>query len=140
MLIRYYVVGASLAAKQEFAASMIAEDQADMDRRGWDVIMSEDNWAEFPRTDYTRKLCAGKILSGMVIRGRWQAAVFDTFMELCLHGVCSLRALERPMNWYNRGPGSDCHRWVIRMLYIFSCFHVKMDLVQAKWGISWASR
>lgn len=137
---RYYLVGASLAAKQEFAASMIAEEQADMDRRGWDVIMSEDNWAELPRTDYTRKLRAGKILSGMVIRGRWQAAVFDTFMEPCLQGVCSLRALERPVNWNNRGGASDCHRWVKRMLYVFSCFHVKMDLVQAKWGMQRPSR
>ncbi|KFY15017.1 hypothetical protein V491_05810 [Pseudogymnoascus sp. VKM F-3775] len=129
-----------LAAKQEFAASMIKEEQDDMDRHGWDVVMAESNWAELPQTDYTRKLGAGRILSGMVIRGRLQATILDTFMELCLQGVCSLSALERPMDWHNWGGASDCHRWINRMIYDFSCIVVDMDLVQAKWGIRWASR
>ncbi|KFY11936.1 hypothetical protein V492_04189 [Pseudogymnoascus sp. VKM F-4246] len=132
-------VGAPLGDKQKYAAAMIKEEQEDMDRHGWDVGMSEDNWADFPRSDYTRRIGAGVILSGMVIRGRLQAAVFDTFMDLCLQGVCSLRALECPVNWNNLGGASDCHRWVGHMLGAFSCFHVNMDVVQAKWGIDWVS-
>jgi hypothetical protein len=138
MLIHYYLVGAPLEAKQEFAASMIAKEQKDY--RDRDLIMSEDNWGELPREDFSRKFEAGNILRGMVIRGRMQAAVFDTFMDLCLQGVCSLSSLEHPMDWNYRSSGHDCHRWIVRMLRVFSCFHVDMDLLQEKWGIPWESR
>lgn len=30
---------------------MIKEEQDDMDRHGWDVVMAESNWAELPQTD-----------------------------------------------------------------------------------------
>jgi hypothetical protein len=54
MLIRYYLAGASLKAKQDFAVGMIKDEQDDMDRRGWDVIMSEACFGELPRTDISR--------------------------------------------------------------------------------------
>lgn len=97
MLIRYYLAGALLKAKQDFAVGMIKDEQDDMDRRGWDVIMSEACFGELPRTDISQYLHTGEILCGMVIRGRLQAAVFGTFMDLCLQGVCSLNALEHPV-------------------------------------------
>ncbi|KFZ22808.1 hypothetical protein V502_02711 [Pseudogymnoascus sp. VKM F-4520 (FW-2644)] len=139
-LIRYYLVGAPLEAKQDFAVAMITEEQEDMNRRGWDVGFSEDRFGELPRTDFTRYRYTGKILSGMVIRGRIQAAVFDTFMELCLQGVCSLTALEHPVSWESVPHGDNPSGWISRMLRVFRCYHVDMELVQAEWGMSLRSR
>ncbi|KFY37708.1 hypothetical protein V494_04642 [Pseudogymnoascus sp. VKM F-4513 (FW-928)] len=129
-------VGAPLGDKQEYAAAMIKEELEDMDSRGWDVHMAEAGFGELPQTEYTRHKYAGEILAGMVIRGRLQAAVFDTFMELCLQGVCSLSALERPVSWNNRSGGDNPRGWISRMLGVFSCFRVNMEWVQSDWGIS----
>ncbi|KFY77596.1 hypothetical protein V499_03041 [Pseudogymnoascus sp. VKM F-103] len=125
--------GASLKAKQDFAVGLIKDEQDDMDRRGWDVIMSEACFGELPRTDISRYLHTGEILCGMVIRGRLQSAVFGTFMDLCLQGVCSLNALEHPVHYNNGNRDSDCHRWIMRMLGVFNCFNADMQLVQGGW-------
>ncbi|KFY21937.1 hypothetical protein V493_06992 [Pseudogymnoascus sp. VKM F-4281 (FW-2241)] len=60
-------VGASLAAKQEFAASMIAEEQS----FGQSKLFSEGTFGDLPCTDYTRRFAAGDILRGMLIRMDW---------------------------------------------------------------------
>jgi len=87
------------------------------------------------RDDFARKYAAGDILRGMLIRGRLQAAAFNVFMQLCLQGVCSLSALEHPVDWNNRAPEGTCLSWIFCMLGVFNCFRVDWRLVQEKWGI-----
>lgn len=135
MLIRCHLVGAPIEAKEDFSEPMIKEEQGDMNRHGWDVFYSEAHFGELARTDYMRFRHVGVILLGMVIRGRLQAAVFDTFMELCLQGVCSLSALEHPVNWGTLSGGDNPRGWIRRMLLVFRCYYVDTHVVQAEWGM-----
>ena len=36
------------------------------------------------------------VLRGLMWRGRHQSIMFQMFMQLCLHGLCTLKSLERP--------------------------------------------
>lgn len=135
MLIHCHLVGAPIEVKEDFAEPMIKEEKEDMDRHGWEVFMSEADFGDLPWTDYTRFRYAGSILSGMVIRGRLQAAVFDTFMELCLQGVCTLSALEHPVSWGRWCDSDSPSGWIRRMLGVFRCYYVNAEIVQAEWGM-----
>jgi hypothetical protein len=138
MLKRPFPVGAALMDKQDFAASMIAEEH---DSFGSQVTeMLDDGFEGMTRFDSARKNCAGEILCGMLIRGRLQAAVFNVFMQLCLQGVCSLSALEHPIDWNIRAPAGTCRSWILCMLGVFNCSRVNWDWVQEKWGISRGGR
>ncbi|KAL8694227.1 MAG: hypothetical protein Q9224_003609 [Gallowayella concinna] len=44
------------------------------------------------------------LLRGFMWRGRWQSNVFQTFMELCLHSVCDLSALAKPVDYFSKSP------------------------------------
>ncbi|PSS14791.1 hypothetical protein M430DRAFT_35681 [Amorphotheca resinae ATCC 22711] len=133
MLKRPYPVAAGLMDKQDFAASMIAEEHNSFGRQHTEML--EEHFEEITRNDHSRKVAAGDILRGMLIRGRLQAAVFDVFMQLCLQGVCSLSALEHPVDWNYRAPEGTCLSWILRMLYVFGCFRVNWSSVQENWGI-----
>ncbi|OBT69490.1 hypothetical protein VE03_01055 [Pseudogymnoascus sp. 23342-1-I1] len=133
-------VGAPIEAKEDFAEPMIKEEHEDMKRRGWDVGMAEADFGDLSWTDYTRFRYAGPILIEMAIRGRLQAAVFDTFMELCLQGVCSLSSLEHPVDWGNVSSGDHPHAWIRRMLRVFRCYCVDTEVVQMEWGMPHGSR
>ncbi|OBT72420.1 hypothetical protein VF21_08230 [Pseudogymnoascus sp. 05NY08] len=133
MLKRPYPESAALMDKEVFAASMIAEEQDSFGSQA--TRMLEDKFGDLPFTDHTRKIAAGDILRGMLIRGRLQAAVFDIFMQLCLQGVCSLSSLEHPVDWVNWPSGDNCFAWILRMLAVFSCFQTDWHSVQESWGI-----
>jgi hypothetical protein len=131
---------AALMEKQDFAASMITEELSSFTSGGQDMVMSEDNFGDLPWNEHSRKIAAGDILRGMLIRGRLQAAVFNVFMQLCLQGACSLKALEHPVDWNNRPGQRTCLSWIVCMLGGFRCFRVNWDLVQSNWGIKDGNR
>jgi hypothetical protein len=133
MLKRPFPVAAALMDKEDFAASMIAEEHDSFGSQ--DTEMLEEHFEEMTRNDCARKSAAGDILRGMLIRGRLQAAVFNVFMQLCLQGVCSLSALEHPVDWVYRAPEGTCLSWILRMLWVFDCFRVDWSSVQENWGI-----
>jgi hypothetical protein len=82
MLKRPYPVAAGLMDKQDFAASMIAEEHNSFGSQYTEML--EEHFEEMTRDEFARKIAVGDILRGMLIRGRLQAAVFDVFMQLCL--------------------------------------------------------
>ena len=133
ILKRAYPADAALMDKEDFAASMIAEEHDSFGSQCTEML--EEHFEEMTRDDFARKSAAGDILRGMLIRGRLQAAVFNVFMQLCLQGVCSLSALEHPVDWNYRAPEGTCLSWILSMLYVFDCFRVDWTSVQEKWGI-----
>lgn len=98
------------------------------------MLMSESCFGELPFNAHSRRVTAGHMLRGMLIRGRLQAAAFDVFMQLCLQGVCSLSSLEHPVDWVKTSK-DDCFKWIRRMLYVFGGFRTDWHSMQESWGI-----
>ncbi|KAL2068958.1 hypothetical protein VTL71DRAFT_15296 [Oculimacula yallundae] len=116
------------------AAAYIKEEHERFIAEATDTILTENNFEELTRSDYTRRLCAGDILTGMLIRGRHQAAVFSVFMQLCKQGVCSLEALKYPIAWNKRGLPGTCFSYIYCRLGQF-CAFPDWDATQEQWGI-----
>ncbi|KFX91538.1 hypothetical protein V490_05846 [Pseudogymnoascus sp. VKM F-3557] len=127
------LVSAALTAKQDFAMALIEEEVQEFGVPGG--LYSESGWGEIIYRHHSRITHAGDILSGMVIRGRLQSAVFGTFMDLCMNGVCSLDSLEHRIAWSSGTVDSECHQWINRMLHVFSSFSANLGWVQDDWGM-----
>lgn len=135
MFKRPFPVAAALMDKQDFAANMIAvEFEIFKDTEA----MSEDGFGTLLATDWNRQRAAGTILRGMLVRGRLQAAVLDVFMQLCLQGVCSLGALEYPVDYGYMPPKGTCRSWIRSMLYMFEGMpdNRGWESIQREWGIN----
>ncbi|KAL2070383.1 hypothetical protein VTL71DRAFT_13409 [Oculimacula yallundae] len=119
--------------KEDVAVQYIADEfEAFGDQ---EAIMDESNFVEITSSDYIRRKAAPSILRGLLIRGRLQAAVFDIFLQLCLAGVCSLDALQHPVNWNETAKKGSSISWIKQMLGCFAGARQFWPKVQQDWGI-----
>ncbi|KFY99741.1 hypothetical protein V498_00542 [Pseudogymnoascus sp. VKM F-4517 (FW-2822)] len=132
MLRRTFPESAPLMDKEHLAATMIEQEVASFGSQG--MLMSESCFGELPWNAHARRVAAGHILRGLLIRGRLQAAAFDVFMQLCRQGVCSLSSLEHPVDWVHTSKG-DCFKWIRRMLCVFGGVRSDWHALQRSWGI-----
>ncbi|KAG4431658.1 hypothetical protein IFR05_012861 [Cadophora sp. M221] len=131
---------ATLMEKQIIAAAYIEKEHQSFCAEDTDIDLNEGNFEQLTRSEDIRRICAADILKRILIRGRYQAAVFNVFMQLCAQGVCSLHALEQPVDWNNRdGPGT-CFSWIYRMLGLFRGYQLDWGAVQEEWGINQSRR
>ncbi|KAH7336585.1 hypothetical protein BKA65DRAFT_506762 [Rhexocercosporidium sp. MPI-PUGE-AT-0058] len=133
MFKRPYPVSAAMMEKTDFAVKLIADEHESFGDQS--TSQDEDNFEAVTRNDKSRRLAAGHILKGMLIRGRLQAAVFEAFMLLCLHGACSLEALEHPVSWHFMPDEGTCLDWIFKMLGIFEAMKYDWMSLQQSWGI-----
>ena len=83
------------------------------------------------------------VLRGLMWRGRHQSNVFQMFMQLCLHGLCSLSSLELPIEF--SGEAGPLVAWIERALQCFDALdplfdqgskHIPFD---QPWSVDWQS-
>lgn len=91
--------------------------QAEIDAFGIDNTppYSEGNFAQTAMFNSDRH-CAD-ILRGLLWRSRQQSQIFQLFMQLCDDGLCSVAALEKPIDYYR---SSEVTRWMCVGLLSFS--------------------
>ncbi|KAL2068530.1 hypothetical protein VTL71DRAFT_14867 [Oculimacula yallundae] len=134
-LIRPEPTGEELEEKSIFASRLLAEEDKLFDF--WSGIEAESGFASCTFSPQLRMKAASKVLKGMLMRERFQAAAFHIYLKLCRRGICSLRALEAPVNWSSTKSQGTCLNWIFGILERFDELKRKDFLNQDSWGIQY---
>lgn len=121
--------------KATFAQSFIIEEHEAFGNQA--VSEDEGEFENATRDHLSRIRNSSYILRGMFVRGRLQAAVFRTFIELCRQGACSLRSLKHAIDWdWVSGIAPGTSVWKIAFM-LQEVTLVKNDLLLENSPINW---